>query len=68
VEARRLLSSAGRIKQKEGEGHYHFFLERELTALMIAAGLERVKIYRSFGNQANVAIAAKRSHSATGKR
>ncbi len=68
VEARRLLSSAGRIKQKEGEGYYHFFSERELTALMIAAGLERVKVYRSFGNQANVAIAAKRSHSSTGKR
>ncbi len=60
IEARRLLSSAGRIKQKEGEGHYHFFSERELLALMIAAGLERVKICRSFGNQANVAVAIKR--------
>lgn len=68
VEARRLLSNAGRIRQKEGEGHYHFFSERELMALMIAAGLERVKIHRSFGNQANVAVAAKRSHQGTGKK
>ncbi len=62
LEARKLLSSAGQIKQKEGEGHYQFFSERELMALMIAVGLERVKIHRSFGNQANVAVAVKRSH------
>lgn len=68
LEARRLLSSAGQIKQREGEGHYHFFSERELTALMIAAGLERVKIHRSFGNQSNVAVAAKRQHSGTPRR
>lgn len=61
-EARKLLSSAGQIKQKEGEGHYQFFSERELTALMIATGLERVRVHRSFGNQANVAVAIKRSH------
>jgi SAM-dependent methyltransferase len=68
VEARRLLSNAGRIRQKEGEGHYHFFSERELMALMIAAGLERVKVYRSFGNQTNVTVAAKRTHAGPGKR
>jgi len=68
IEARRLLSNAGRIKQKEGEGHYHFFSERELIALMIAVGLERVKVYRSFGNQVNVAVAAKRAPARRTKR
>lgn len=63
LEARKLLSSAGQIRQKEGHGHYKFFSERELTALMIAAGLERVKTYRSFGNQANIVVASKKAHS-----
>lgn len=59
LEARRLLSNAGQIRQKEGEGHYSFYSEKELTALMVAIGGEKVKAQRSFGNQANVAVASK---------
>ena len=59
IEARRLLSSAGRIRQKEGEGHYAFYSEKELTALMVAIGGEGVQVRRSFGNQANVVVATK---------
>jgi SAM-dependent methyltransferase len=59
VEARRLLSSAGRIRQKEGEGHYSFYSEKELVALMVAIGGENVEAHRSFGNQANVVVATK---------
>jgi len=59
IEARRLLSEVGRIKQKEEMGHYRFFSERELKFLLLAAGGKRVKVYRSLGNQANIAVAVK---------
>ncbi|GEM_PF-550492 len=59
VEARKLLSSAGQIKRREGEGHYYFFSEKELKTLMVGVGAQEVKTFRSFGNQANVVVAAK---------
>ncbi|OIO38165.1 MAG: hypothetical protein AUJ71_03730 [Candidatus Omnitrophica bacterium CG1_02_49_16] len=59
VEARKLLSSAGQIKRREGDGHYYFFSEKELKTLMVAAGANNVRTFRSFGNQANVVVAVK---------
>lgn len=58
-EARRLLSNAGRVMAKEAEGIYRFFSEEELTDLLRAAGISEVETYRSFGNQANVAVGIK---------
>jgi len=58
-EARKLLSSAGKIKQKESGGYYQFFSSEELSAIMAKAGANNIKIYRSFGNQANIAVASK---------
>jgi SAM-dependent methyltransferase/esterase/lipase len=55
-EARRLLSNAGRVMAKEAEGIYRFFSEEELADLLRDAGLSEVETYRSFGNQANVAV------------
>lgn len=60
-EIRNLLSSAGQIKRKEGEGHYRFFSEHALTVLLMNAGGMDIKIIRSFGNQANVGVATKPS-------
>ncbi|HEX9444420.1 MAG TPA: class I SAM-dependent methyltransferase, partial [Candidatus Binatia bacterium] len=58
-EARRLLSNAGQVMAKEAEGIYRFFSEEELTDLLRAAGISEVETYRSFGNQANVAVGIK---------
>jgi len=58
-EARKLLSSAGKIKQKESEGYYKFFNEEELKIIMRNSWFKKIKIYRSFGDQANVVIATK---------
>lgn len=55
-EARKLLTNAGRVKAKEAEGIYHFFSEEELADLLKKSGLKEVETYRSFGNQANVAV------------
>ncbi|MFA4889634.1 MAG: methyltransferase domain-containing protein [Candidatus Omnitrophota bacterium] len=59
LEARKLLSSAGKIRHKESEGHYHFLSERELKIILLAAGAKNIRIFRSLGNQANVAVAEK---------
>lgn len=59
LEGRNLLSSAGKIRHKEKQGHYHFFSEEELEKLMKDAGFKQIKVYRAFGNQANVAVAEK---------
>lgn len=58
-EARKLLSNAGRVKAKEAEGIYSFFSEEELTDLLKEAGIVEIETYRSFGNQANVAVGLK---------
>ena len=58
-EARRLLSEIGRIRQKEGMGHYRFFSEREIKFILLAAGGKKVKVFKSLGNQVNVAVASK---------
>lgn len=55
LEGRKLLSSAGKIRHKEKQGYYHFYDEKELTDIMEEAGFLDIKVYRSFGNQANVA-------------
>jgi len=59
LEARRLLSEIGRIRQKEGMGHYRFFSEREIKFILLASGGIKVRVFKSLGNQVNVAIAIK---------
>lgn len=58
-EARRLLSAAGKIKEKENIGYYQFFSEEELEDMLTKAGFSNIEIYRSFGNQANVTVVEK---------
>jgi dienelactone hydrolase/ribosome-associated toxin RatA of RatAB toxin-antitoxin module/ubiquinone/menaquinone biosynthesis C-methylase UbiE len=59
MEARKMLSNSGRIKQKESVGYYHFFSESELVAIMVAAGAKHVRVFKSFANQANVVVCEK---------
>ncbi len=56
-EARKLLSAAGRIKQKESAGFYKFFPEDEL--LYLVKDIKNKKIIRTFANQANAMILEK---------
>jgi len=58
-DARDLLRAAGRIKEKEYQGHYRFFSEKELISLLTKAKGKAIKVYRSFANQANIAGAEK---------
>ena len=58
-EGRRLLDNSGRIKEREGEGTFHFHYQTELESLLRAAGVSRPRIYSTFGNQALVAVAEK---------
>jgi SAM-dependent methyltransferase/ribosome-associated toxin RatA of RatAB toxin-antitoxin module len=50
-EARLLLSGAGKIKQRESEGHYCFFSERQFKGLFSRLKAVNVKDYRTFGDQ-----------------
>jgi len=59
TQARMVLSNAGLIKHKEAEGFYQFFPESDLRDLFCQVGFKTVKIYRAFGDQANVAVADK---------
>ena len=56
-EARKLLSAAGRIKQKEGAGIYKFFSEGELLGLLGKQGKSRSA--RTFADQVNAVIFSK---------
>ena len=58
-EARLLLSAAGKIKKKEGEGQYKFFSERQLKSLFLRAKAVNIKDYRAFADQAVVLVAEK---------
>jgi ubiquinone/menaquinone biosynthesis C-methylase UbiE len=58
-EGRQLLNNAGLIKVKEAAGIYHFYSEKELRDVARKAGFHRAKIFRSFGNQANLVVAYK---------
>jgi ubiquinone/menaquinone biosynthesis C-methylase UbiE len=58
-EAQKLLSNAGRIKLKEAKGIYEFFSEEALAEMLKDAGVRDVETFRSFGNQANLAIGTK---------
>jgi ubiquinone/menaquinone biosynthesis C-methylase UbiE len=58
-EAQKLLSNAGRIKLKEAKGIYEFFSEEALAEMLKDAGVRDIETFRSFGNQANLAIGTK---------
>ncbi len=57
--ARKLLSGAGIIKQKEKEGHYKFFSDEELARLLAEAGFINIKTQRAFSDQVIIATADK---------
>lgn len=59
-EARKMLSNAGIIQQKEHEGQYHFFSESGLRTLLASAGGSDVKSFLTFGGQAYLAAATKK--------
>lgn len=59
-DARNLLSGAGRIKQKESQGHYQFYSDNDLVKLLKKVKFSDIKCYRAFGNQVNMAIAIKK--------
>jgi SAM-dependent methyltransferase/alpha-beta hydrolase superfamily lysophospholipase len=56
-QARLVLNNTGMIKHKEAEGYYQFFSETELRDLLAEAGGSHIEVFRSFGDQANVAVA-----------
>lgn len=56
-QARIVLNNAGMIKHKESEGCYQFFSQDDLSDLLLEAGARNIQIFRSFGDQANVAVA-----------
>lgn len=58
-EGRRLLDNSGRIKEREGEGVFHFLHQAELEGLLRAAGVSHPRVYSTFGNQALIAVADK---------
>ncbi len=58
-EGRRLLDNSGRIKEREGEGTFHFHYQAEFEGLLRAAGVSRPRVYSTFGNQALIAVADK---------
>ncbi|MCL5238191.1 MAG: methyltransferase domain-containing protein [Nitrospirae bacterium] len=57
--AKKLLSSAGMIRIKESQGHYRFYSEKQIALLLRKAGFKNIRCIRSFGNQANLAVAIK---------
>ncbi|MFA5069336.1 MAG: methyltransferase domain-containing protein [Candidatus Omnitrophota bacterium] len=58
-EARILLSGAGKIKQRESEGHYVFFSESRLKSMFSRLKVVDVKTYMTFANQALIITAEK---------
>ena len=61
-QARMVLSNASLIKHKEAEGFYQFFSEEQLGEFLQKAGCENITSWRSFGDQANIAVGAKPGH------
>jgi SAM-dependent methyltransferase len=59
AQARMVLSNAGMIKHKVAEGYYHFFNDSTLEDLLRHVGCQMIALYRSFGDQANVAVGEK---------
>jgi len=59
TEAQKLLNNAGRIKLKESSGLYEFYSEEGLFNLLRRADVREIETFRSFGNQANVAVGTK---------
>lgn len=58
-QARALLKNVGMVKVKEAMGVYQFYNDKELKEMVRAAGFTAVRCFRSFGEQANVAIGRK---------
>jgi SAM-dependent methyltransferase len=57
--ARMVLSNAGMIRHKVAEGYYRFFSESKLEDLLRREGCRTISVYRSLGDQANVAVGEK---------
>jgi SAM-dependent methyltransferase/alpha-beta hydrolase superfamily lysophospholipase len=59
AQARMVLSNAAMIKHKVAEGYYRFFSDSTLEDLLRHVGCQLIAGYRSFGDQANVAVGEK---------
>ncbi len=57
--ARDLLRAAGRIKVKEEKGYYRFFSGDAMAAMAKRAGLKKVDVHSSFGDQTHLIAAEK---------
>jgi SAM-dependent methyltransferase len=60
-QARMVLSNAGMIRHKVAEGYYRFFSDSIIEDLLRQVGCRTITVYRSFGDQANVAVGGKSS-------
>ncbi len=59
AQARIVLNNAGMIIHKEAEGYYQFLSQVELENFLAEVGANNIQTFRSFGDQANVAVADK---------
>jgi ubiquinone/menaquinone biosynthesis C-methylase UbiE len=58
-EARELLNNSADIRQAETEGVFRFFSRQEFAMLLLSAGAEDVRIFKTFAEQAYIAVAQK---------
>ncbi len=57
--ARDLLRAAGKIKVKEEKGYYRFFSGDAMAAMAKRAGLKKIEVHCSFGDQTHLIVAEK---------
>jgi SAM-dependent methyltransferase len=58
-EARELLNDSADIRQAETEGVFRFFGRQEFAMLLLSSGAEDVRIFKTFADQAYIAVAHK---------
>ncbi len=58
-EARELLNNSADIRQAETEGVFRFLDRQEFAMLLLSAGAEDVRIFKTFAEQAYIAVAHK---------
>jgi ubiquinone/menaquinone biosynthesis C-methylase UbiE len=61
-EAERLLNTACKIKQAEGDGLFRSFQPDEIAMLLIMSGASEPQVSSTFGNQAYIVAAKKQRH------
>ncbi len=63
-EARDLLNNSADIRQAATEGVFRFFGRQEFAMLLLSAGAEDVRIFKTFAEQAYIAVAHKSGNEA----